>query len=132
VFADYGDDFSLLDKIKQVFPEIVRPNRAHPQFVAGCQSAEQTSVTLGLFLPLRFLASIFGSTARTCAAGMSHAACASTGHIFMRASLASSPRMASLCCYAVRRPHFGSASAPSPSFLLPTVLIEGASSKRSA
>ena len=34
VFADYRDDFSLLDKIKQVFPEIVGPNRAHSLFVA--------------------------------------------------------------------------------------------------
>jgi len=55
-FADHRDDFSLLDKIKQVFPEIVCPNRAHPQFVASCQSAEPASVarccidaTIGLF-----------------------------------------------------------------------------------
>ena len=35
VFADYGNDFSLLDKIKQVFPEIVGPSGAHPQFGVG-------------------------------------------------------------------------------------------------
>ena len=44
VFADYRDDFSLLDKIKQVFPEIVGPIWAHPHSVAGCQSAEPASV----------------------------------------------------------------------------------------
>ena len=38
VFADYRDDFSLLDKIKQLFPKIVAPNQAHPQFF-GCQPA---------------------------------------------------------------------------------------------
>jgi hypothetical protein len=70
VFADYRDDFSLLDKIKQVFPEIVRANRAHPQFVVRRQSAELASVAPGLLSPLRFLASIVGSAVRTCAAGM--------------------------------------------------------------
>ena len=39
VVVRYRDDFSLLDKIKQVFPKIVGPNQAHPQFVAGRQSA---------------------------------------------------------------------------------------------
>jgi hypothetical protein len=32
VFADYRQDFSLLDIIKQIFPEIIAPNRgAHLQ-----------------------------------------------------------------------------------------------------
>jgi hypothetical protein len=97
VFADYRDDFSLLDKIKQVFPEIVGPNRAHPQFVAGCQSAEPASVSkLTLESVFTALVSIrhFGSAARTCAAAMSRAASIDRP---LGSSLASLPRMASLC-----------------------------------
>ena len=90
MFADYRDDFSLLDKIKQVFPEIIRANRAHPQFVVGCRSAEEASARPGIFTAPAFHRH-FEVTPRLCAPRYTPHPAASTSQVFDKVSLVSLP-----------------------------------------